>query len=383
MKFTCTKDHLNHAVQTVQKAVSSKPNQPILAGIYLAAKNNKLELQATDYEIGISCTIAANIEIPGQVVLSGKYLQELVKRLPGDQVCFMSNLEEKTIKITSASAEFNLLMLPAEEFPVLNPMVACSVTDSPCRTLTIKDNIFRDLIKKTIFACGVEESRPLFTGALMEKTATEIRMAGTNTHRLALRRHLIDSPANDLVEDTPVRLVIPAKILGEIARQINAEIPTDILICWEKSQISFSFDEVYIISRLLEGNFPDYKRVVPNSFETVVALDTEQFLDAVERVSLMAKDGEYNVIRFHFEKDLVTITSNNPDIGKAYETVACSLQGPPILIAFNAKYVVDILKVIDTKEMKFSLNNPISAASITPIGDDLYTYVITPVRINA
>ena len=385
MDFTCNKDDLNHAVQTVQKAVSSKPNLPILAGIYLSARNNKLELQATDFEIGISCIIDADIETPGQTVLSGRYLQELVKRLPGEKIHFSANKEEKTIKIISHSAEFNLLMLPAEEFPVLNPMNNNNnaTDDISGRFFSIKDDIFRDLIKKTIFSCGVEESRPIFTGALLEKHSSEICMAGTNTHRLALRRYIMSEQVeNTIPQENPVRLVIPAKILGEIARQLNTELPKDISIHWEKNQICFSFDQVYIISRLIEGNFPDYNRVIPTSFETTALIKKDDFMDAVERSSLMAKDGEYNVIKFSFDQSMITVTSNNPDVGKAYETVSCQMQGAPITIAFNAKYVSDILKNIESENLIFSLNTPISAACIRPDGDDLYTYVITPVRVN-
>ncbi|MDF2572089.1 MAG: dnaN 2, partial [Sporomusa sp.] len=136
MKITCAKDQLNHAVQTVQKAVAAKATLPILAGIYISAQNNKLELQATDYEIGISCAIDAQVDIPGQIVLSGRYFQELVKRLPGELVEIASSTEDRTIKITAGASQFNLLSLPAEEFPILKPLF--DKTDNN-NTLVIKD----------------------------------------------------------------------------------------------------------------------------------------------------------------------------------------------------------------------------------------------------
>jgi DNA polymerase-3 subunit beta len=376
MKISCGKDQLNHAVQTVQKAVAAKATLPILSGIYISAQNNKLELQATDYEIGISCAIDAQIDIPGQIVLSGRYFQELVKKLPGETVEIASSTEDRTIKISAGTSQFNLLSLPAEEFPILKPLFDKSANEN---TLVIKDNLLRDLIKRTVFACATEESRPIFTGALLESTESDVRMIATNTHRLALKKSILE---NTNTHNNPLKIVIPSKVLNELARLLSSELPVDVNICWEKNRVAFRFENVYMESRIIEGQYPDYNRVIPPQFETVAAINTALFMDAVERVSLMAKDGEYNVIKFQFNHDQVIITSNNPDVGKAYETVPVTTSGTEITIAFNAKYVTDILKNIGTTELHFSLNTPLSPARINPVNDDNYTYIITPVRTS-
>lgn len=375
MNIICARDRLNHAVQTVQKAVAAKATLPILSGIYLSAQDNKLELQATDYEIGISCTIDAQVNVPGKIVLSGRYFQELVKRLPGDTVEIASSTEDRTIKITAGTSQFNLLSLPADEFPVLKPLFDKTAGIS---TLTIKDNVLRDLIKRTVFACATEESRPIFTGALLELTEQDVRMVATNTHRLALKQSISENTINN----GNLKIIIPAKILNELARLLTSELPIDVKICWEKSKVAFNFDDVYLESRLIEGQYPDYNRVIPTEFGTTATINTALFMDAVERVSLMAKDGEYNVIKFHFNPEEVIITSNNPDIGKAYETIPVAMNGTEIEIAFNAKYVTDILKNIGAAELLFSLNTPLSPASIRPANDEYYTYIITPVRTS-
>ena len=369
MKLSCTKEQLQHAVQTVQKAIATKTPLPILTGIYLEAKDNKLQLQATDYEVGISCTIDAAIEEPGAVVMSGRYFQEMVRRLPGEIVEIASSQEDRTIKITSNKAQFNLLSLPPEEFPVLKPVSGENV-------LQVKDNILRDLIKKTVFACASDEARPIFTGALLEVEESEIRMVATNTHRLALKRAQLGDSKNN------VRMIIPGKILNELARLLVNEDPQDVTLSWQKNQVGISFDNVFINSRLIEGQFPDYKKVIPPTYGTTIKLNTHQFLDAVERVSLLAREGEYNVVKFNFQKDNVIITSNNPDIGKAYETVQAEKNGNDVEIAFNAKYVSDILKNMDSEELLLSLNTSLSPAHLQPWGDDNYTYIITPVRTN-
>lgn len=370
MKFFCSKTMLQHAVQSVQKAVATKTPLPILTGIYLSANDNKLELQATDYEIGISCIIEANVQEAGKAVVSGRYFQELVRRLPGETVEIASSQEDSTIHITCNSSNFNLLNLPAEEFPVIERI------QSPANKITLKDNVLRDLIKKTVFACASDESRPIFTGGLFEVENDSVKMVGTNTHRLALKKDMIPPVEN------PVKMIIPAKLLNELARSLSSDVPIDVNIYWEKGHAAFEFDGIYVKSRLIEGNFPDYNRVIPAKFDTTVQFDTSTFLDAAERVSLMAKDGDYNIVKFRFEQDSIILSSNNPDVGKASETVDASMQGAPLDIAFNAKYVTDILKNLGSEKATIALNNSVSPACIRPADTDKYTYVITPVRTS-
>ena len=382
MKLKCIKADLNNAVQIVQKAISNKSTLPILTGIYLSAKEGKLTIEATDYEIGISCTIDANIEIAGDVVLSGRYFQELVKKLPGDTVEISQSREDRTIKISSMKSEFNLLTMPAEEFPVLNKSIGQN-------SIKIKDNVLRELIKKTVFACATEDSNPVYTGALLENTLEYIRMAATNTHRLAVKKiPQFTQITNDDVDnyiagkenDKLCRLIIPSKVLNELARLMVYDLPIEVEICWEKNKVSFIFENVYFESRLIEGKYPEYNRVIPEKFNTVATIDASIFYDAVERVSLMAKEGNYNVIKFAFGKENINITSSNPGVGKAYESIPVDLDGDEIEISFNAKYIIDILKNITSQNIVFSLNTSLSASCIRPEDDEEYIYIITPVR---
>lgn len=369
MKIICPKEELHRAVQTVQKAVATKTPLPILTGIYLSAANGELQLQATDYEVGISCTITATVEEPGAVVLAGRYFQELVRRLPGETVEIASSQEDRTIKVASQNSQFNLLSLPAEEFPVLKPVSSDNV-------MKVQDALLRDLIRKTVFACATDEARPIFTGGLLETDGTDVRMVATNTHRLALKKGTLAAGSGN------AKMIIPAKILNELARLLATDEPKDVSISWQKNQVGIVFDNVYINSRLIEGQFPDYNKVIPANYATTVKINTDQFLDAVERISLLARDGEYNVVKFNFTNNEVVISSNNPDIGKAREAVAAETVGNELEIAFNAKYVTDILKNIDSEELIISLNTPLSPAGIKAAADDNYIYIITPVRTS-
>jgi len=370
MKFTCPKDELVQAVQIVSKAVSSKPQMPILSGIYLNATNNTLELQATDYEIGITCKIDAQIDEPGAIVLSGRYFQEVTRRLPGENVEIISNRADQTVKISSNTAEFNLLSLPANEFPTVQQLTGNI-------TFQIRDNIFRDLIKKTVFACSTDEARPVFTGCLLEVNNSDVVMVATNTHRLSIKREILDDFTGN------IKIIIPSKILNELTKIMVSEIPSNVTVNCSYNQISFAFDNVYITSRLIEGQFPDYQRVIPPEFSTKIKINTHAFQSAVDRVSLISRAGDYNIIQLVFTENKVVITSNNPDIGKAEESVPVSIEGPEIDIAFNAKYVTDILKNIESEIFYFSLNKSLTPANIKPSDDDTYNYIVTPVRTNS
>lgn len=369
MKITCAKNDLLHAVLSVQKAIAVKTTHPVVTGVYFSAEQDILELQATDYDIGISCKIPANIEQGGKIVLSGKYLLELVRKLPGEEIKISADDDNRMICISAGTAQFNLLSIPAEEFPVLKPFE----TD---KNIVIQDDIFKDLIRKTVFACSSDEARPVFTGALLETDQQNqaIRMVATNTHRLALKQ------IKNNAENKPLKMIISAKILNELAKILTTEQKEDVKISWQKNQVGFQFDKIYMNANLIDGQFPDYNRVIPSHFDTITTISTNNLLEAVERVALLAKDADYNVIKFCFSKNELMITSNNPDIGKASETLPIEIQGKEMEIAFNARYIMDILKNIDHEQIIFSLNSSLSPASIKPKDDEEYIYIITPVR---
>ena len=368
MKIICYKEHLHQAIQIVQKAIHTKAPSPILTGIYISTENNKIELQATNYEISIKCSIDAQIIEHGSIVLSGKYMQEIIRRLPGGQVQISNSEKDNTIQIISNQAQFNLLSLASEEFPVLKHLPEDN-------KLAIQDIILQNMIKKTVFSCANDDSRPIFTGCLFETDDQGMRMAATNTHRMALKKETV-------TVHKQVQMIIPAKVLIELSRMINFEEPTDIHIYWYRNQIAFEFKNVYIISRLIEGQFPDYNKVIPKHFTTSVIVNSEDFFNAITLISLLSRDSDYNVIKLTFSENEIIISSNNPDIGKATETLSSTLQGECLTVAFNSTYLTDIMKNIDTKEIEISLNTPLSPACIKQCNDDQYIYIVTPVRTN-
>lgn len=368
MKFTGSKEQLVNAVQIVQKAVSTKNNlTPVFAGIFMKAEQDKVELQATNIEISISASIDAQVEEAGTTVLSAKYFSEMIRKMPGDTITVTADNKEGTAKIVAGRSEYSLVTLPADDFPTFKPL-----TD--INSFIVKDVVLKDLIKKTVFACAQDDTRPIFSGVCLEFNDNTISMAATNTHRLAVKKDKINPV------DTPLTMLIPGKMLKEVSRILSDDLPTDIKISYERNQICLSFDRVFLISRLIEGQFPDYRRVIPREFATNVIVDTKEFADAVARVSLIAREGDYNVIKFDFEEDRIHIYSSNPDIGTAEEWVNCSICGDPILIAINANYVSEILTHIYTEKTEISLNQSLSPVRIRPEQSEDYVYIVTPVR---
>lgn len=367
MKITCSTQKLQKAIQMLQKAIPSKTPTPILTGIYLEIRDQRLELQATDYEIGIVCSMEATVEQGGKIVVPGRTFSELVRKLPGDNVSLFSDDNGHSIHIHSDRAKFRLVGLPVEEYPVIRKLESD-------KQLELADDVLRDLIKKTVYACSNDEARPVFTGVLFEVKNNNVSFVATNTHRLALRR-------KELASSETLSFIIPGKILQELAKNLTSDLPENVTLSWKNKQLAFSFDDVYFETRLLEGNFPDYNRVIPASFATRVRINTAAFLSAVERVSLLSKDGDYNIIRLQVEENELTITSNNPEIGNATESLACITEGNGIEIAFNAKYVSEMLKTIEEEYVTFQCNTPVSPACLKPASDDHYQYVVTPVRV--
>ena len=254
------------------------------------------------------------------------------------------------------------------EFPVIEPLKGQI-------NFNLKNDIFLNFIKKTSFACATDESRPVFTGCLMDITDENIVMAATNMHRLALIKGNIN-----YISDNNIKIIIPAKILNEFTHIFNSEIPTDIQISCTHNKISFSYENIYVISRLIEGQFPDYNRVIPKEFKTHVNINKNEFQSALDRVSLISRSGDYNIIHFEFVDNIVRISSDNPNIGKAEETINVDIEGPGINISFNAKYIIDVLKAIDAENFIFSFNQPLTTASITQRDNKNFVYVVTPVR---
>lgn len=368
MKFSCYKSDLAEALQFVIRAVAVKPMTPILAGIYLKAEGSSLELQANNFSTGIITKIPVNTEVAGETVVSGKRFQEFVKNMPDDTITFSDEDGGNFLTIESGGANVELLTMSAGDFP----KVKTPETDN---SFKIRTTALRNLIRRTVFAVSKDDSRPIFTGCCFEIKGDKISLVGTNTHRLALAKEQL----SDTYEECS--FVVPADTLRGLMIKIDPKQTENyVTINYSTRYLTFTFDNVFVTSRLLEGQFPPYDRVIPSSSTTHVKVDCAEFKHAVEFVALMSKETEYNTVKFAFNNDGIEISSNSPEVGGAVKNVEAEFEGEELDISFNVDYIDDVLKIIEAEKINIALNDKFSPAAFTEPDNENYIYIATPVR---
>ena len=370
MHITFPKANLQKAINVLQKVSQNKTSSNLPGAIYMTTKNGQVELQGNDFELGIRLTIDGDIKEPGTLVVGSRYFQELIRKLPGDTIELYKPEDGNSLTITSGSSEFNLVTLHPDDFSLVE-----QIHDQD--HVNIDSFAMKELIDLTNYAAATDEDRPVFTGALLEIKENEVTMVATDTHRMAVKKITIDEPAT-----TPMRAIIPTKTLAEVSRLLPTDNPAMINIIWNRTQIVFNFESIYIISRLSEGTYPEYEKVIPSQFDSSAVIDRREFAGAVDRVSLLAKDISYNVIRYDWAESNVTLSTQNTEIGMAKEDVAVEFKGTPFTISFNGRYISDILRhsTGDNIHLFLKQNGPVV---IRQDNNPNYTYVVTPVRTNA
>ena len=370
MHITFPKANLQKAINVLQKVSQNKTSSNLPGAIYITTKNGQVELQGNDFELGIRLTIDGVIKEPGTLVVGSRYFQELIRKLPGDTIELYKPEDGNSLTITSGSSEFNLVTLHPDDFSLVE-----QIHDQD--HVNIDSFAMKELIDLTNYAAATDEDRPVFTGALLEIKENEVTMVATDTHRMAVKKITIDEPAT-----TPMRAIIPTKTLAEVSRLLPTDNPAMINIIWNRTQIVFNFESIYIISRLIEGTYPEYEKVIPSQFDSSAVIDRREFAGAVDRVSLLAKDISYNVIRYDWAESNVTLSTQNTEIGMAKEDVAVEFKGTPFTISFNGRYISDILRhsTGDNIHLFLKQNGPVV---IRQDNNPNYTYVVTPVRTNA
>ena len=370
MHITFPKANLQKAINVLQKVSQNKTSSNLPGAIYMTTKNGQVELQGNDFELGIRLTIDGDIKEPGTLVVGSRYFQELIRKLPGDTIELYKPEDGNSLTITSGSSEFNLVTLHPDDFSLVE-----QIHDQD--HVNIDSFAMKELIDLTNYAAATDEDRPVFTGALLEIKENEVTMVATDTHRMAVKKITIDEPAT-----TPMRAIIPTKTLAEVSRLLPTDNPAMINIIWNRTQVVFNFESIYIISRLIEGTYPEYEKVIPSQFDSSAVIDRREFAGAVDRVSLLAKDISYNVIRYDWAESNVTLSTQNTEIGMAKEDVAVEFKGTPFTISFNGRYISDILRhsTGDNIHLFLKQNGPVV---IRQDNNPNYTYVVTPVRTNA
>jgi DNA polymerase-3 subunit beta len=366
MKISSTKQQLELGTQTVSKAVSSKNTIPALSGIYLRAIGDKLILKATDLEIGIESVVDAQTAKEGEVVIPARYFTEIVKKLPEEQVEIVVD-DNNLIRISSGKSLFQIHGFSPQEFPALPEPVEQNGD-------WIDREIMKTIVRQTIFATANSESRPVLTGVLYKREGRNLITVATDGHRLAYKTAEINN-------DNQFSIILPAKSLQELNRLLNVSEEEVVGVVVEKSQVFFDLGKIKMSSRLIEGQFPNYRGVIPQNWSIKIKTGTKLFQEAVERCSLLGKDNT-NFIKINLEGSRLKISSDSPEIGQVYEEIDVETEGDKIEIAFNSRYLLDGLKGIEDDEIYMEMNSSLSPAVLKPVNYDNYLYVVMPIRLN-
>ncbi len=377
MQFTIQKNKLVDAVNDVMKAVSSRTTIPILTGIKITATYEGVTLTGSDSDISIESFIPAeeeghqhvDIQRTGSIVLQAKFFSEIVKKLPKETVD-IDIQDNFSTRIVSGSAEFNLIGLDPEEYPQLP-----QISDNQAFQMPI--DLLKQMTRQTVFAVSTSETRPVLTGVNWRIEDGELFCVATDSHRLAMRKAPIES--GEITTITSV--VIPGKSLNELNKIL--EDTNDLIdIVITDNQILFKTKYLLFFSRLLEGNYPDTSRLIPNDYKTEVVITAKDFLQAIDRASLLAKEGRNNVVKLTtLDNNSVQISTTLPEVGKVEEDVNCeSLIGEELKISFSAKYMMDALKALDSTDIKISFTGAMRPFLIRPLDSDAILQLILPVR---
>lgn len=364
MNFKISQKLLYKNINIVQKGVSNRSTLPILTGILVEAYDGKLKLTGTDLELGIVTNLKCEVIKEGSFVIDSKLFGEIIRKLPDLPIeIYVDN--DNYAHINCDNSNFKIKVQPAIEYPKL-PMI----DDSKC--LSISKDILKSMIRKTVFATSTDDFRPVLTGELFELYNNEIALVAIDQYRMAYKKIPINNDGN-------IKIVIPGKTLVEI-NKILENIEEDIKISIASNHILFHLGNTSITSILIEGEFINYKDIVRNEYNSKVIVKTKDVQESIERASLLAKEGNNNLIKFEIVDDKMTISSNS-EMGFVQEEVPITLDGDDLTIAFNSKYILDGLKVIESEEIVMNFINNVNPCIIKPISDENYIYLVLPVRI--
>ncbi|MEX3624473.1 DNA polymerase III subunit beta [Viridibacillus arvi] len=376
MKFDIMRDRLLDGLNDVMKAVSSKTTIPILTGIKIDISEEGMRLTGSDADITIQTYIPVeengeqliNVEKPGSIVLQAKMFNEIVRKLPTNDVEFEVSEKFQT-RIRSGKSDFHLIGLDSTEYPLLPEL-------SEDNQFTVPADLLKSIIRETVFAVSTSESRPVLTGVHWQIKDGELVCVATDSHRLARRKVTLEHLPSEQSS-----VVVPGKSLTELSKILNdATTPVDIVMT--NQQVLFKTNDVLFFSRLLEGNYPDTSRLIPEEYKTDVTVNGRSLLQAIDRASLLAREDRNNVVRFTtMQDDTIEISSNSPEVGKVEEQIqVSSLVGEELKISFSAKYMMDALKAIDGQDVVIQFTGAMRPFIIRSVHDDAILQLILPVR---
>ncbi|NLO89791.1 MAG: DNA polymerase III subunit beta [Clostridia bacterium] len=380
MHILCQQKDFQHAVNSVYRAVANQSTIPILTGILLHASDGKVFLEATDMELRIRYGFNTQVMKEGKAVVPAKYFVDLVKRLPDEQIELGLDESGERLYMKYGDSIVKLNLFEVEEFP--------EDEGEPLEYgLSVDPLLFSESIRQVSIAVAKDETRPVFTGVYMElKDEHLLHMAATDSHRLTLKKVNVTINQGEKGEkDEPFgEVIVPSRALNEVAR-LMGEAEEEIKIGFSESRVGFQCGDIVIQSQLIDGQYPNFKDVIPDSFKTLVEVDTNLFYDSLSRASLVSY-GEYKgkgIVRINIEGNHINIFSFSSDVGEVRETLPLfTMEGKDLEIAFDARYLLEVLRVLNTERARIEFTGPLSPAVIKPTEGNSYLYLALPIRIQ-
>lgn len=376
MKFCMLRSALVDAVSQVSKAVSTRTTIPILTGIKVEADEEGIVFTGSNADMTIRVQVPlreedkeiVGLERMGNTVLPGRIIGELVRKLPDDEVEWEVD-ERRVATIRSGQAQFQLNAMDPEEYPRLPELMED-------RKFSLPADLLQTMIRQTVFAVSTSEARGVLMGVLCQLQEGKLRFVATDSHRLSRREAEVEAP-----EDLDLsNVIIPGKSLSEVGK-ILADRSGWVDIVVSDNQLLIKTDRLQFFTRLLSGNYPDTDRVIPKGGKTELVLSTKELLESVDRASLISRDGRDNVIKWVVSDDgRVEVSSAAQDVGSVTEEVVAKVSGEPMSISFNARYMLEALRAVDSDEIRILLTGPMTPFSIRPADNDDSLHLIVPIR---
>jgi len=376
MKLNVSQQQFAHGLSIVSRAVSSRSTLPVLSNILLATDEGRLRLSATNLELGITTWIGAQVEDEGSTTVPARTIVDLITALPNAPVQLAMDSTTQTLNVVSGTSNTDIKCIDAQEFPPIpSPDLSTGIQ------LSVAD--FKENIQQVGFSASSDEARPILTGVLITLEGNEITMVATDGFRISVKKSILSQPAS-----SNISITVPARALGELARaSINSEETITMVLPPSRGQVIFHLKDVEVVSQLIEGNFPDYRAIIPHTFKTRTVLPTETLLKACKQAEIIAREGT-NVARVSInptndsQPGTVELSATAEQTGSSEVAVDATIDGVPLLIAFNVRYLREVLEVIKSANVSLETNAANTPAMIKMVGDDRFLHVIMPMHLG-
>jgi DNA polymerase-3 subunit beta len=363
LRITCAKDELAQALGVVSRALSTRTSVQILSGVLLEARGGELRLAATDMELSLRATVAAQIEGDGAIVLPGKTFVDIARLLPAGEVTIEHRPAESVVHVTAGTASYTLNTYNPEDFPRLPELDVVS-------TFAVERESLLETISRVARAASRDESRPVLTGILVQFAGGTLTMAATDSYRLAVKETTFTGSVPDL------EAIVPGRALQELARIANSGDEVEIGV--QENQVLFSTDGIWLTTRRIDGQFPNYRQLLPESFEHELAIPRVELLEVIRRASVMIQRA--TPLQLRFAEGELTVVARTHEVGESRESMPVGYTGEPLEIGFNADFLRDGLELLDSDDVRVKLISPLRPAVIQGDGDD-FTYLVMPIRL--